>query len=100
VGQGKVGDGLDLCHFQYPQNGLPLVELIKWIVVRADVLRQPALASNGAVEHATECDTIDCARMDAEPKDRARVLIHDHEDPVGPQRCRLTPEQIHAPEAV
>src|SRR5229473_7126572 len=29
-----------------------------------------------------------------------RVLIHDHQDPVGPQRCRLAPEQIHTPEAV
>jgi hypothetical protein len=24
-------------------------------------------------------------------------LIHDHQDPVGPQRGRLAPEQIHAP---
>jgi len=58
------------------------------------------LASNGAVEHPTECDTIDRARMDAEAKDAARVLIHDDQDPVGPQRGRLAPEQIYAPEAV
>ena len=38
--------------------------------------------------------------MDAEPNDAARVLIHDHQDPVGPQRGRLAPEQIHTPEAV
>jgi len=38
--------------------------------------------------------------MDAEPYDPARVLIHDHQDPVGTQRCRLAPEQIHTPEAV
>ena len=38
--------------------------------------------------------------MHAEPNDPARVLIHDHEDPMGPQRCRLAPEQIHAPETV
>ena len=99
-GQGNVGDGLDLCQLQYPQIGLPLAELIKWIVVGAEVLRQPALASNGAVKHPTECDTIDRAGMDAEPNDPARVLIHDHQDPVGPQRCRLAPEQIQTPEAV
>ncbi len=38
--------------------------------------------------------------MDAEPNDAARVLIHDDQDPVGPQRGRLTPEQIYTPEAV
>ena len=38
--------------------------------------------------------------MDAEPYDPARVLIHDDQDPVATQRCRLAPEQIHTPEAV
>jgi hypothetical protein len=38
--------------------------------------------------------------MDAEANDPARVLIHDHKDPVGPQGSRFAPEQIHAPEAV
>jgi len=38
--------------------------------------------------------------MDAEANDPARVLIHDHQDPVGPHRSRFAPEQIHAPEAV
>ncbi len=38
--------------------------------------------------------------MDAEPNDAARALIHDHQDPVGPQRGRLAPKQIHTPEAV
>ena len=58
------------------------------------------MPSNGTVEHPTEGDTIDGARMDAEPNDPARILIHDDQDPMGPQRCRLAPEQIHAPEAV
>jgi hypothetical protein len=100
VGQGNIGDGLDFCYLQYPQIGLPSVEPIKWIVVGAKVLRHPEGLSNGAVEHATECDTIDPSRMDAEPNDAAHVLIHDDQDPVGPQRGRLTPEQIHTPEAV
>jgi hypothetical protein len=100
MGQGNVGDGLDFCHLQYPQIGLPLVEPVEWIVVGAEVLRHPELPSNGAVEHRTECDTTDRSRMDAEPDDPARVLIHDDQDPVGPQRCRLAPEQIHTAEAV
>src|SRR5271167_370412 len=76
------------------------MEPIERIIVGAQVLRQPAMPSNGAVEHPTEGDTIDLSRMDAEPNDPARVLIHDDQDPVGPQRCRLAPEQIHTPEAV
>src|SRR5437016_14541892 len=92
MGQADVGDGLDLCHLQYSQIGLPLVEPVKWIVVGAKVLRQPVLPSNGTVEHPTECYTIDGARMNAEPNDPARVLIHDHQDPVGPQGGGLAPE--------
>src|SRR6202023_154902 len=100
MGQGNVGDGLDFCRLQYPQIGLPLVEPIERIVVGADVLRHPALPSNGAVENPTECDTIELSRMDAEPNDSARILVHDDQDPVGPQRGRLAPEQIYTPEAV
>ena len=92
MGQRNVGDGLDFCRLQYPQIGLPLVEPIKRIVVGADVLRHPVLPSNGAVEHPTECDTIERSRMDAEPNDAARILIHGNQDPVGPQRGRLAPE--------
>ena len=92
MGQGAVGDGLDFRHLQYPQIGLPLVEPIKRIVIGAEVLRHPGLSSNGTVEHPTKCDTIDAAGMDTEPNDPARALIHDHQDPVGPQRGRLAPE--------
>ena len=38
--------------------------------------------------------------MDAEANNPAGILIHDHQDPVGPQRGRLAPEDIHTPEAV
>src|SRR5271169_6275028 len=50
--------------------------------------------------HNMRCDTIDRAGMDAEPNDPARKLIHDHQDPMGPQGGRLAPEQIHTPETV
>jgi hypothetical protein len=83
MGQRNVGKGLDFCHFEYSQIGLPLVEPIKWIVVRAEVVRHPPLPSNGAVEHPTKCVTVDRSGMDAEPNDPARKLIHDHQDPVG-----------------
>src|SRR5215468_11937452 len=100
MGQWNVRDGLDFGHLEYPQVGLPLVEPIKRIVIGAEVPRHPALPSNGTVEHPTKCGTIDRSRMDAEANDATRVLIHDHQDPVGPHRGRFAPEQIHAPEAV
>src|SRR5437867_9330723 len=100
MGQGNVGYGLDFRQLQYTQIGLPLVEPIKWIVVGAQILRHPELPSNGTVEHPTEGDTIDGARMDAEPNDPARILIHDDQDPMGPQRCRLAPEQIHGSHSI
>src|SRR5215469_11356013 len=80
--QWNVGDGLDFCHVQYPEVGLPLVEPIKRIVIGTEEVRHPASPSNGAVEHPTKCDTIDRPDMDAEANDPARVLIHDHQDPV------------------
>ncbi len=100
VRQGNAGDALDFCHLQNPQIGLPLVELIKRIVVGAEVVRHPALPAKGAVEHSTKCHTIDRTCVDAEANDPSRALIHNDQDPVGPQRGRLAPEQIHTPEAV
>jgi hypothetical protein len=67
--QGNVEDRFDFCDLHNPQIGLPLVELVKRIVVGAEVLWQPALASNRAVEHATECDPIERTGMDAETND-------------------------------
>jgi hypothetical protein len=98
--KGNAGDALDFCHLQNPQIGLPLMELIKRIVVGAEVLRHPELPAKGAVEHSTKCHTIDRAGMHAEANDPSRVLIHDDQDPAGPQRGRLAPEQIHTPETV
>jgi len=69
-------------------------------MVGAEVLRHPALPSNGAVEHPAKSDPIDGPGMDAEPHHAARVLIHDDQDPVSPQRGRFAPEQIYTPEAV
>ena len=94
MGQGNIGDGFDLGHLQYPQIGLPLPKPIKGIMVGAEVVWHPALPSNGAVEHPAKCDTIDGSGMDAEPNDVAGELIHDDQDPVGPQRGRFAFEQI------
>src|ERR1019366_6596586 len=94
MGEGNIGNGFDLSYLQYPQIGLPLPKPIEGIMVGAEVLGHPGSPSNGAVEHPAKCDTIDGTGMDAEPNDAARVLIHDDQDPVGPQRGRFAPEQI------
>jgi hypothetical protein len=65
------------------------------LFVGAEVVRRRAMPTNGAVEHPTQPGTMGRSRMDAEPNDSARVLIDDDQDPVGPQRCRLAPEQIN-----
>jgi hypothetical protein len=71
----------------------PLVEPIERIIVGAQILRQPELASNGAVEHPTKCDTIDLSSMDAEANDPARVLIHDDQDLCGTEQTGWTHQQ-------
>jgi hypothetical protein len=65
-------------------------------MVGAEVVWQPALTSNGAVKHATECDPIDLASRDAETNDPACLLIHKHQDPLGPQGYRLSAGSVPA----
>ena len=84
--QGDIRHCLDFCYLQDSQIGLPLLEPIKRIVVGAEILRHRSTASNGLIEHPAERDTIDHSGMDAEPNDPPGVLIHDHQDPVGPPR--------------
>src|ERR1017187_5667644 len=100
MGQGNIGDGLDLGHLQDPQVGLPPPKAIEGIMVGAEVLGHPALPSNRAVEHPAKSDTVDGTGLDAEPQDAAGKLIHDNQDPVSSQRGRFAPEQVYAPEAV
>src|SRR5438270_647179 len=100
MGQGNIGDGFNLGHLQYPQIGLPLLKPIKGIMIGTEVLRHLALPSNGAVEHPAKSGPIDGRGMSAEPHDATRVLIHDDQDQVGPQRGRFAPEHIETPEAV
>ena len=100
MGQGNIGDCLDLGYLQYPQIGLPLPKPIKGIVVGAEVLRHPALPLQGTVEHPAKCDPVDGTGMDAEPNDAARVLIRNDQDPVSSQRGRFAPEQVYTPETV
>ncbi len=100
MGQRDIRYGLDFVDFEDSKIGLPLSKAIKRIMVGAEVLGHPALPSDGTFEHPAKCDTIDGSGMHAEADDAAGVLIHDDQDPVGPQCNRFTPEQIDTPEAI
>jgi hypothetical protein len=89
----RLEDGLDFCHLQDPQIGLPLVELTERITVGAEVLWQPALTSKGALNMRKS------PTPSTVPAWKPKSMIHNHQDPVGPQGYRLTAEQIHTPEA-
>ncbi len=84
--QGNIGHRLDFCYVQDSQIGLPLLKSIQRIVIGAEVFGCRPVPSNGVIEHPAERDTIDHSGMDAKPNDPARVLIHDDQDPVRPQR--------------
>ena len=84
--QGNVGHRLDFGYLQDSQIGLPLLKSIQRIVVGAKVLRHGPVPSNGLIEHPAERDTVNHSGMDAEADDPAGILIHDHQDPVGPKR--------------
>src|SRR5215470_15671056 len=73
------------------------MESIKRIIVGAEVLGHLELPSDGAVEHGTECDTIDRAGMDAEPYDPARVLIHDGFRSIGVAALRASMRSSRRP---
>jgi hypothetical protein len=98
--QGNVWHCFDFGHLQNSQIGLPLPKSIKRIMVRAEVFWHHPLASNGLIEHSAECPAVDHSGLDTEPNDPSCVLIHDDQDPVGPQHGRFAPEQIDTPEAV
>ena len=49
MGERHIGNGFDFRNLKYPQSGLPLVEPIQWIVIRAEVFRQ-TLPANRSIE--------------------------------------------------
>jgi len=63
------------------------------------VLWQPALTSNGAAEHATECDPIDRAGRDDETNDPARAFAPQPSGPSGSARLPTHSRTDHTPEA-
>src|SRR6516225_6824453 len=99
MGERHIRNGLYFYDLQYPQIGLPLVEAIQRIMIRAQILRQAA-TSNRVIEHPAQSRTVYCSPVDPKPSDPPRKLVHHDQDPMGCQRCRFAPEQITTPQAV
>src|SRR6516164_5738136 len=97
--QRHVSYGLDFHHLQHSKVGLPLVEPIQRIVVRAEILRQ-RWPLNGSLEHQAQRRPIDSSAVNAKPDDATSELIHNHQHPMRSQAQRFTTKQVDAPQTV
>jgi len=84
-------NGLDFGYLEYPKVGLPLMESVQRIVIRAEVFRQ-TVPANGPVKHPAERHSINGAAVDAKPDDPTRELVHHQENPMRSQHCRFASE--------
>ena len=66
---------------QYSQVGLPLVEPIQGIVVRAEILRR-RLPLNRLLKHPTQRRPFDNSAVNTEADDTARELVHHNQNPM------------------
>src|SRR5258706_11117729 len=95
----NVRNRLYFRYLECPQIRLPLMESIQRIMIRAEIFWQ-TLPTNSAPEHSAQRHSIHDASIDAKPNQPPRKLVHHHENPMCSQGCRLTSEQIAAPQAV
>ena len=94
-----VRNRFDFLHFEYSKIGLPLVESIQRIMIRAEVFGQ-TLPANRSMKHPAQRHSIHDAAVDAKPDDASRKLVHHNENPMCSQGCRFALEQIAAPQTV
>ena len=86
-----VRNSLDFGYLEYPKIGLPLVESIQRIMIRAEVFWQ-TVPANRSMEHPAQRHSINDAAVDAKPDDATRKLVHHNENPMGSQGCRFASE--------
>ena len=86
-----VRNCLDFLYFQYPKIGLPLMESIQRIMIRAEVFGQ-TVPTDGSLEHTAQRDSVDGATLNAKPDNATGKLVHHHEYPVGSQGGRFAAE--------
>src|SRR6516164_4054525 len=94
-----VRNRLDFGDFEYSKIGLPLVESIQRIMIRAEVFGQ-TLPANRSMKHPAQRHPIHDAAVDAKPDDASRKLVHHNENPMCSQGCGFALEQIAAPQTV
>ena len=82
-----------------PKIGLPAVESIQRVMIRAEVFRQ-RMPADRPMQHPTQPGAVHNATVHAKPKDAPRKLIHHHHHPISTQGGGLAAKQIAAPQAV
>ena len=86
-----VRNSLDFGYLKYAKIGLPLVESIQRIMIRAEVSWQ-TVAANRSMKHPAQRQSIHDAAVDAKPNEATRELVHHNENPMRSQGCRFAPE--------
>ena len=100
VGHRHAGKGFNLVDSQNSQIRLPLVEPKHGVMIGAEPLGQ-SFSACGLMEQTAQRYAIHGrGRVDPEPDDPTRALVHDDEDPMGLESKGLTPEEINAPQTV
>src|SRR5258708_209273 len=94
-----VRNRLDFRHLEYSKIGLPLVESIQRIMIRAEIFGQ-TLPANRLMEHPAQRHPIDDAAVDAKPNQATRTLVHHNENPMCFQCGGFASEQIATPQTI
>jgi hypothetical protein len=74
-----IRNRLDFRHLEYSKIGLPLVESIQRIMIRAEIFGQ-TLPANRSMEHPAQRHPIDDAAVDAKLNHATRTLVHHDEN--------------------
>jgi hypothetical protein len=73
--KGNIRGCLDFVDLEDPKIGLPLSKPKERIMIGTEVLWQPTLTDNGAMEHPAESYTVDRSGMHPKPDDPARAIL-------------------------
>jgi hypothetical protein len=77
----NLRNGFDFGYAEDSQIRFPLMNPIQRIMIGTQIPWEGGHASNGLLEHATQCFTVDNANMDAKANNPAWEVVHHHEHP-------------------
>jgi hypothetical protein len=97
--KGCARNGLDLINLEDPKVREPSLKTKQWIVIRGKMFGH-APSRDRPVKHPAHIGTVEIGGADAKSDNPASENVHHHYDPVAPERNRLTPEEVDAPQAV